>query len=209
MEILDCRGLACPQPVIRCRTAVGEGAAALEVVVDNAPALENVQRFLQGRGYLLEVAQEDPRCWRIKAVLADGGDGLPVGSVPVTAPQGAGSGAVEGPGAQTLVLLTTETLGRGDDTLGMKLMENFLATLPELGPRLWRLVLVNGGVKLAARSGPALESLQRLAASGVSILVCGACLGHYGLLEAKAVGETSNMLDIVTSLDLADKVIRP
>ena len=26
---------------------------------------------------------------------------------------------------------------------------------------------------------------------------------------SKAVGETSNMLDIVTSLDLADKIIRP
>lgn len=41
------------------------------------------------------------------------------------------------------------------------------------------------------------------------MLVCGTCLAHYGLLEAKAVGETSNMLDIVTSLDLADKIIRP
>jgi hypothetical protein len=41
------------------------------------------------------------------------------------------------------------------------------------------------------------------------VLVCGTCLTHYGLLEAKAVGETSNMLDIVTSLDLADKIIRP
>ena len=29
------------------------------------------------------------------------------------------------------------------------------------------------------------------------------------LLEKKQVGETTNMLDIVTSLDLADKVIRP
>ena len=209
MEILDCRGLACPQPVIRCRTAVGEGLAALEVVVDNAPALENVQRFLQGRGYALEVVQHDPRCWRIRAVPADAADAQHARGVSPVVPQAAESGAVEGAGAQTLVLLTTETLGRGDDTLGTKLMENFLATLPELGPRLWRLVLVNGGVRLAARSGPALESLQRLAASGVSILVCGACLGHYGLLEAKAVGETSNMLDIVTSMDLADKIIRP
>ena len=61
---------------------------------------------------------------------------------------------------RTLVLITTETLGRGDETLGTKLMENFLATLPELGSRLWRLVLVNGGVKLTARPGPALDSLQ-------------------------------------------------
>ena len=69
--------------------------------------------------------------------------------------------------------------------------------------------IINGGVTLAATPGPALEALQRLAADGVSVLVCGTCLTHYGLLEAKAVGETSNMLDIVTSLDLADKIIRP
>ena len=96
--------------------------------------------------------------------------------------------------SQTLVFITTETLGRGDDELGAALMKNFLSTLTEMQD-LWRIVLLNGGVKLAE--------------SGVSILVCGTCLNHYGLLEKKQVGETSNMLDIVTSLDLAGKVIRP
>jgi hypothetical protein len=38
-------------------------------------------------------------------------------------------------------------------------------------------------------------------------LVCGTCLNYYGLLEQKKVGETTNMLDIVTSLQVADKVI--
>jgi len=41
----------------------------------------------------------------------------------------------------------------------------------------------------------------------VEVLVCGTCLGHFGLLEKKKVGETTNMLDIVTSMQLADKVI--
>ena len=116
--------------------------------------------------------------------------------------------AAEG-NSRTLVLITTETIGRGDDTLGGKLMGNFLATLPELGPRLWRIVLINGGVKLASCPGPALDALKKLEADGVSVLVCGTCLAHFGLLEAKQVGDTSNMLDIVTSLDLAGKVIRP
>lgn len=107
------------------------------------------------------------------------------------------------------MLITTETIGRGDDGLGAKLMGNFVATLPELGPRLWRIVLINGGVKLASQPGPALDALKKMAADGVSVLVCGTCLAHFGLLEAKQVGDTSNMLDIVTSLDLADKVIRP
>lgn len=203
MQIIDCLGLACPQPVILCRSAVDKGVESLEVLVDNEPALENVQRFLQGRGYTVsatrEGPQEGPQQWRIRAAGAAGAS--------VSAAPEARDGQEQD--LRTLVLITTETLGRGDDTLGAKLMENFLATLPELGARLWRLVLVNGGVKLTARPGPALESLQKLAQQGVSVLVCGACLGHYGLLEAKAVGETSNMLDIVTSMDLADKIIRP
>ena len=37
--------------------------------------------------------------------------------------------------------------------------------------------------------------------------MCGTCLNHFKLLEAKQVGETTNMLDIVTAMQLADKVI--
>ncbi|HHO47147.1 MAG TPA: sulfurtransferase-like selenium metabolism protein YedF, partial [Desulfobacteraceae bacterium] len=43
--------------------------------------------------------------------------------------------------------------------------------------------------------------------AGLKILVCGTCLTHFDLLERKQVGETTNMLDIVTAMDLADKVI--
>lgn len=214
MQFLDCMGLACPQPVIQCRSAVDKGTECLEVLVDNEPALENVQRFLQGRGYTVSATKEGPQQWRIRAVVDVAGVAAASAAAGVVDAGTNASAAPEARGGQeqdlrTLVLITTETLGRGDDMLGAKLMENFLATLPELGSRLWRLVLVNGGVKLTAQPGPALDSLEKLARQGVSILVCGACLGHYGLLEAKAVGETSNMLDIVTSLDLADKIIRP
>ncbi|MBW2410410.1 MAG: sulfurtransferase-like selenium metabolism protein YedF, partial [Deltaproteobacteria bacterium] len=42
---------------------------------------------------------------------------------------------------------------------------------------------------------------------GRKILVCGTCLDHFGLLDQKQIGETTNMLDIVTAMQLADKVI--
>lgn len=200
MQQLDCRGLPCPQPVMRSRDALANGADALEVLVDNEPARENVRRFLEGRGFTVDVSQTGPDCWRVSAA-ADSAAPAPR-QAPEQDPQGEKS-------LRTLVLITTETIGRGDDGLGAKLMGNFLATLPELGQRLWRVVLINGGVKLASCPGPALDALKKMAAEGVSVLVCGTCLAHFGLLEAKAVGDTSNMLDIVTSLDLADKVIRP
>ena len=200
MEQLDCRGLACPQPVMRSRDAVAGGAQALEVLVDNEPARENLRRFFEGRGFSVADNQEGPDCWRISATAG----------AAAAAPQQATEVAPAAEGnSRTLVLITTETIGRDDDVLGGKLMGNFLATLPELGARLWRIVLINGGVKLASCPGPALDALKKMEAEGVSVLVCGTCLAHFGLLEAKAVGDTSNMLDIVTSLDLAGKVIRP
>jgi len=201
MERFDCRGLACPQPVMRTRDALAAGATALEVLVDNEPARENVRRFLEGRGFTVAASQEGSDCWHITASAGESAASAPQQAEEASRPLGETN--------RTLVLITTETIGRGDDGLGAKLMGNFVATLPELGPRLWRIVLINGGVKLASQPGPALDALKKMAAGGVSVLVCGTCLAHFGLLEAKEVGDTSNMLDIVTSLDLADKVIRP
>ncbi|MBO4369013.1 MAG: sulfurtransferase-like selenium metabolism protein YedF [Desulfovibrio sp.] len=199
---IDCRGLSCPQPVIETKKVLKEQhPQELSVLVDNEAAHENISRFLVKNGYTVTSSRTD-NVWTITAT----GDGKTVADLEdaeYIACQTKTSGQ------KTLVFITTETLGRGDDTLGTGLMGNFLATLPELGSQLWRIVLVNGGVKLSVNEGKALDSLKKLADSGVSILVCGTCLGHYGLLEKKQVGETTNMLDIVTSLSLADKVIRP
>jgi len=101
----------------------------------------------------------------------------------------------------------TDRMGHGDDELGAKLLLNFLKTLKEMGPELWRLVFVNNGVKLAIEGAEALPVLKELEGEGVTILVCGTCLNHFNLLEKKKVGETTNMLDIVTAMQLADSVI--
>jgi len=195
--MLDCRGLACPQPVIKAKELLEANAPQnVELLVDNQAASQNVSRFLGSQGYRVTVTPQ-------------GGDFLVSAqrdqSLPVQAPPAA-QAACAGP-ERILVLVRCDTLGRGDDTLGTGLMKNFLLTLKEMGPALWRLVFVNSGVKLCARGSQSLEALLGLQAEGVSILVCGTCLNHYGLLEQKEVGETTNMLDIVTSLRVASKVI--
>ena len=193
---LDLSGLACPQPVLKCREFLEqEDLHSFVAYVDNEPASINVQRFLEQREFCATVEREGA-LWRIVAVRE-------VNS------QQAGKLSPQQLEKKILVFITTENLGRGDDGLGAKLMATFLATLPEMGDALWRLILLNGGVKLAATPGNALQSLNRLERSGVSVLVCGTCLAHYGLSAKQAVGESSNMLDIVTSLSLADLVIHP
>jgi selenium metabolism protein YedF len=110
-------------------------------------------------------------------------------------------------GNKTLVLLATDRLGKGDDDLGGKIVINFIRTMKEMGDDLWRLVLLNGGVKLAVEGSEALPQLQELAGEGLGILVCGPCLKTFDLFEKRQVGELTTMVDIVTSMQMADKVI--
>lgn len=198
-KTLDCRGLSCPMPVLRCKESLeADAPTLLTVTVDNQAARENVDRYLTREGYAVTVIDSDG----LFVLTARRGEAVPSPS-PAATPA-----PVLAEGAKTLVCITADTIGRGDSTLGAKLMVNFCATLPELGENLWRIILLNGGVKLSVADSPVIDSLRKLADAGVSILVCGTCLDFYGLLAAKAVGETTNMLDVVTSLALADKVIQ-
>lgn len=91
--------------------------------------------------------------------------------------------------------------------MGAKLLISFLKTLKEMGLDLWRLVFINSGVTLTAEGAKTVPILQDLVGKGIQILVCGACLTHYNLLHKKQEGETRNMLDIVTGMQLTDSVI--
>jgi selenium metabolism protein YedF len=106
-----------------------------------------------------------------------------------------------------LVLLATESLGKGDEGLGRHIVVNFIKTMKEMGDDLWRLVLLNGAVKLTVEGSEALPDLQELARKGLGILVCGPCLKTFNLYEKNQVGAVTTMLDIVTSMQMADKVI--
>jgi selenium metabolism protein YedF len=193
---LDCRGLACPHPVIKTKEITDQGGVAqITVLVDNAAAQENVSRFLKRSGYEVRVAEQAGTF----AVMGAQGEG--------TAAAGPGAACEPALGQKILVLIGTDCLGTGDDTLGRKLLVNFIGTLKEMGRELWCLVLVNAGVKLAVAGAEVLANLQELEQGGVMVLVCGTCLDHFQLLEQKQVGETTNMLDIVTHMQLADKVI--
>ena len=196
MKELDARGLACPAPVLQTKSALQKGNPdSIRVVIDNAAAQQNVQRFLESQGY--------------KTVLEQGdSDYIVIGqsaSAPAEQPQPAPEPS--GDMKKIVVMCCTDRIGFGDDELGQKLMINFLRTLKEMGNELWRLVFLNNGVKLTIEGSEVLEDLKGYEKNGLKILVCGTCLDHFNLLDKKQVGETTNMLDIVTTMQVADKVI--
>lgn len=196
MKELDCRGLACPMPVMQLRDLLAQGKpASVTMLVDNEAAKENVSRFLIHQGYQV-TAEEINGDFKVAGI----GTACEIMNEQELT-------AVAGGNKKILVMITSDRIGHGDDGLGAKLLLNFLKTLKEMGSDLWRMVFVNNGVKLTVEHAESLPALQELAAAGVSLLVCGACLNHFQLLDKKQVGETSNMLDIVTSLQLADSVI--
>ncbi len=203
MVIENYLGLECPEPVMRCREFLSVShPPQFMVMVDNEASVENVERFLKKSHYHVSITQESPQKWLLHATNKD----------PSSEPQT--QTAVLGYDSKkhdikTLVIIASLTFGHGDDNLGVKLMENFITTLPELGENLWKIILLNGGVKFATTEGKVLEALKRMSESGVEILVCGGCLEYYSIKNMKKIGETTNMLDVVTAIDLADKVIRP
>jgi len=200
--VLNCEGEPCPNPVLRCKQLLDEKSpSAFKVIVDNDAAKENVSRFLASKGMRVEDAHKDGKLWTISVSRAEGSQRAPqtedaaqAAQCPVCAPK-------------ILVFLTSDVIGKGDDTLGSRLMTNFITTLPEIGDALWRIIMVNGAVKLATEENPAIGKLKELEAAGVSILVCGTCLEFFKLMDKKAVGQVTNMLDVVTSQQVADKVI--
>jgi len=196
MREIDARGLACPAPVLQTKaTLQEEHSGSVKVIVDNAASQQNVQRFLESQGFQTVLEQNSADY----LVIGTCGDHQQ--------PQAQPSVEEEADAKNIMVMCATDRMGFGDDELGLKLMVNFLRTLKEMGRELRRLVFVNNGVKLTIDGSEVLDDLKDFENKGYKILVCGTCLNHFNLLERKQVGETTNMLDIVTAMQVADKVI--
>ena len=193
MITVNAVGKACPEPVIMTRAAVEKGAVELEVLVDNAVAVSNVTRFLEGQGFRV---QHQENGGEFKLTARREGAAVSAGSAP--RPQGK---------ARLAVLVAGKTLGREDKELGEVLIKGFLGTLSKLETPPAVLALMNEGVKLALPDASTCDHLKDLERAGTKILVCGTCTNHFGITERVGVGTISNMFEILEAVTGADKVL--
>ena len=208
MEILvDARGKACPLPVIETRNALREHGAPVVTLVDNDIARQNVEK-MAGQMGLLAQTQKEEGYWRITLTAAQDGDfdanrpevdklmeEMPSCTLPVQGP--------------TVVVLSSDAMGVGDDTLGRALMKGFVYALTQLDEAPATVLLYNGGAKLSVEGAETVADLKTLEEAGAEILTCGTCLNHYGLTEKLAVGSVTNMYVIAETMAKAGKVVRP
>ncbi|MFO8085066.1 MAG: sulfurtransferase-like selenium metabolism protein YedF [Desulfobacterales bacterium] len=204
MKEIDARGLACPAPVLLTKNFIEtEKPDQIRIILDNEASGQNVTRFLSSKNFSVSLDKQGDDLI-VTGVIQPGGisteEGAPIVCETAENDQ-------QSKHKKIMVMISSSHLGRGDDELGANLIINFIKTLKEIGPELWRLVFVNSGVKLTIENSLTLEDLKELEKNGIKILVCGTCLDHFKLLNKKMVGETTNMLDIVTAMHLAEKVI--
>jgi selenium metabolism protein YedF len=196
-QVLDCRGLACPQPVIQTRQALDrlEGSC-LRVILDNEGSCINVRRFAESQGHAV-TSEETEGAYHVRIAKGAGGTAAVAPAVVCDAAEG----------RRTVVYVSSEGIGRGDDVLGHKLMAAYLDTLAQFAPQVSHVILINAGVKLAVDGSPVLDQIRNLERMGAQVFACGTCLNHFGIADRLHVGSVSNMLAILEVLSAAERVL--
>jgi selenium metabolism protein YedF len=107
----------------------------------------------------------------------------------------------------TMVTISSDALGRGDDGLGRRLMVKFVQQLAALAPRPGVVGFYNSGVNLLVQSSPVIEALQAMEHDGVELIACGTCLDHFQIRDAIVAGRVSDMREILGAMASAEKTI--
>lgn len=200
IEKVDCRGLACPQPVISAKKALDRMESGTVItLVDNEVAKENVSLFARNAGYSVAVEKEQGGySITITKGSPAGNPGERPGKSAVT-PRQADAGVV--------YFITSNVLGQGSPDLGMTLMKSLMVTLAEMNPPPKALIFLNTGVYLPCEGSGVQEMIKSIAEKEVEVLACGTCLDYYKLKEKLSTGRVSNMYEINSYLAGPHKVI--
>lgn len=198
MKVLDCRGLACPKPVIMAKKELENSEIEeFEVIVDNEAAKINVSKFATSAGASFLVKEEEKGIYHITLKKLEATE------------TEAGCEILNFEGDKNIVILVSnDKLGLGDDKLGAALMKSYMYALSESDAKPSTLLFLNGGVKLTVEGSEVMESLKLLENAGVEILSCGTCLDFYGLKDKLAIGGVTNMYTIIEKMNGATNTIK-
>ena len=199
-KTVDCRGMACPLPVVNAKKAA-EGlhpGDTLIVRVDNESAVQNLQRFAQHMGFTAAGEKVSESEFTVTMVI--GGEAKAEPEIACN---------LDTRKKGMLVVLSGNTMGTGDEKLGKALMKAFVFALTKQDVLPETILCYNTGAYLTTEGADTLEDLKLLESEGVTILTCGTCLDFYGLKEKLAVGGITNMYEIVQRMESAQTIVRP
>ena len=107
----------------------------------------------------------------------------------------------------TLLQITQNGMGTGDEELGLQLVTNYLKLINEEMELPKFMTFYNSGVKLICTGSPAIEIIKTIEKKGVKLIACKSCLNHFNLMDKLETGMVGTMIDIMELQRIADKVI--
>ena len=204
-KILDCKGLACPIPVVETKKALNtfteEGL--LTVIADNETCVQNLTRLAGSMNLPIESAKTGEKEYTVKITVT--ADALSADAEAVEVPVTCDVPVKKGP----TVVFASNRMGEGEEKLGKALMKAFIFALTNMTETPEVLLFYNSGAYLTCEGSDSLEDLKNLQDAGTKIFTCGTCLNFYGLTDSLKIGEVTNMYDIVDMQMKAAKIIRP
>ena len=194
---IDCRNLACPEPVIRTKNAL-EGlkkGEKLEILVNSIAPKENISRFLKNQNVEFSIEQNGAET---KITAVKGESKLELANFDEFVCE------ITPKAKKTVVYLNEEYAGSGD--VGVSLLAKFLGALLQVEKPEY-VICVNYAVKMTTnRAHPSFKPLKDLEAAGVKILSCGSCLEAYKLVSDLSVGEMSNAYEVMQILTTHEQI---
>ena len=202
-KMIDCKGMACPLPVVNAKKAAEELAVGdvLTVLVDNEIAVQNLTRFGEHKGFGVSAEKKGDKEYAVTMNIS--------GEAVAEAKDEDVACVVDSRRKGMLVVLSGNVMGTGDAKLGTSLMKAFVFALTKQDQLPDTILCYNTGAYLTCEGADTLEDLKLLESEGVTILTCGTCLDFYGLKEKLAVGGVTNMYDIVERMERAAQIIKP
>ena len=194
MITVDAMGDNCPIPVIKTKKAMDAltGPETIEVLVDNEIAVQNVTKMAASAGGKVTSEQKTEKEYVVTIEM-----------------EGAPAAEDDAQDDNTVVVISSDRMGTGNDELGKVLIKGFIYAVTQLDTLPKKMLFYNGGATLTTEGSDSIEDLKSLEAQGVEILTCGTCLDYYHLKDKLVVGGVTNMYSIVESMAEAGKIIRP
>ena len=201
-KIIDCKGMACPLPVVNAKKAAEAMSLGdvLTVLVDNEIAVQNLSRFAEHKGFGVSAQKKGEKEYAV--VMTVSGEAVESKEEEVAC-------VMDSRRKGMLVVLSGNVMGTGDAKLGTSLMKAFVFALTKQDQLPDTILCYNTGAYLTCEGADTLEDLKLLESEGVTILTCGTCLDFYGLKEKLAVGGLPNMYEIVERMEKAAVVVNP
>ncbi|RQW07446.1 sulfurtransferase-like selenium metabolism protein YedF [candidate division KSB1 bacterium] len=109
----------------------------------------------------------------------------------------------------TFLYLNSDTMGKGNDELGKKLLVSFMQKLAMSDIKIDVVGCVNNGIFLTTKDSQVIDSLTALQDKGAHIVTCGTCLDFHQRRDGLLIGTVGSMDGTVQIMASADRVIRP